>query len=112
MDLLSEALLDERAQRFEEDLPLPGREGAEEILLDLVDHGPPLADLALAGLGDRDDSRATVRFGGPALRKPCRLELVNRDDHRRLVEADQLCEILLGVVARERRREDVEVPIG
>src|SRR3954452_16762987 len=112
MDLLAEALLDERAERFEEVLSIPGWEGTEEILLNSVNHGSPLTDLALSGLGDGDDSCAAVGLGGSALRESSRLQLIDRDDHRRLVQADQLGELLLRVLAGDCRREDVEVPVG
>src|SRR3954453_22425263 len=112
MNLLAEALLDERAERFEEVLSIPGWEGTEEILLNSVNHRSPLTDLALSGLGDGDDSCAAVGLGGSALRESSRLQLIDRDDHRRLVQADQLGELLLRVLACDCRREDVEVPVG
>src|SRR3954454_75783 len=108
---LREAFLDKRAQRLEEDLPLPGGEAFEDVVLDLVDELLALSDRALTGAGHGDHPRSAIRAGGLALCEALLLELVHRHDHRGLVEPDLLSELLLGELAGSRRGEDVVAAI-
>src|SRR4051794_14859913 len=94
-----EAAAREGGEALEEGVALLGRQCGQHGVLDRPGDPLALGDRALALVGHGDDPRATIAGGGPALGEAGALELVDRDDHRRLVEPDHVRELLLGELA-------------
>ena len=92
-------ILDQTPQRRREDVTLGLGQRSEDVGEDALHEVIAVLRERSPGVGDGDDPRPPVVGGGTPLDEPALLELVDGDDHRRLVELAELGELDLRAIA-------------